>query len=85
MRPPVNIFTMANRENGHENARVVNLVNDSVGACTNAPRAVSVLQFLASRGSRILPEQYQMTFDQLVRRRRDSNVFFWARRVITTV
>ena len=85
MRLPVNVFAVTNRENGHESARVIDLVNDSVGFCSNAPRAVSVLQFFTSGRSSILSEQNQLTFDQLVRRRRIARGSFWARRDITTV
>jgi hypothetical protein len=53
MRLSVNIFTMTNREHRDERPRIVNLVNNSVGGCSNAPRTISVLQFLTSRRSRI--------------------------------
>jgi len=62
---PVDISAMTNGENGYERTRVVNLVNDPIGAGANAPR-VPILQFLASRRSRILSESNQMAFDQFV-------------------
>jgi hypothetical protein len=65
MRLPVNVFAVTNRQHCDESARIVNLVNDPIGAGANAPR-VSILQFFASRRSRILCESNQMAFDQFV-------------------
>jgi len=66
MQLPVDISAMTNGENGYERTRVVNLVNDPIGAGANAPRTVSVLQLFASRRPRILSESNQMAFDQFV-------------------
>jgi hypothetical protein len=61
----VNLPSMPNVEHRHSHCLIVDFVDDSVVACSNAPGLVASLQFLTTIRSRVLTKRQQSLFHQL--------------------